>query len=148
MAGNLAENGRERSHAKLRVRRYRDVVLTAQTRRQSQVTADLPRHHVTEGAQGARQVVSREVAGQPHAGLALRRDDFVADEMQPDDFGAITLVEMTAHGVTHRGAELSQVIGFRHDGGLDATGDEAALGGFRYDEHDFGHVAPPQAWVP
>lgn len=79
------------------------------------MTARLAGDDVAMEAEGARKVRTREIARQPHEGAILRRDDFIADEVQPDHFRTVPLVEMAAHGVANRGPEGIEVIGFRHN---------------------------------
>jgi len=78
----------------------------------------------------------------------LRRDDFIADEMQPNHLRAFAVIEVAANGVSNRRAELVEIIGLRHDRGIDASGHIAAFQGFGYHKQDLSHAAPPQLRFP
>ena len=46
---------------------------------------------------------------------SLIQRDFLADEVQPDDRGALVLLEMAAHRVSHLGVKACEIVGLRED---------------------------------
>lgn len=147
MPCHLAEDCGQRPHTELRMRWDRDVVLTVLLRRQAEVAPGLTGHRVAEDLKRSREVRSRKVPRQPNQSARLGRNDFVANDVQPDHPGAIRIVEMTADGVPDRAAQCIKVIRLGHDRGIDGVGDKAPFRGFGNNEQNLGHACPPCARV-
>jgi len=78
--------------------------------------------------------------GQRHRVEASRRDDFVAHEVQADDPGRITLVEVAPDRVANLRVQLFEAVGLREDGAIQRVRRVAALRGVFDDENDFVHA--------
>jgi len=102
------------------------------------VTAGLARDLITDPLQGALQAAPRT----SHAATSSC-EDFISDEMHPDQLGHFPFVEMTADGITDALAQLVDSCCLRENALADSARNQAALWGVFYDEDDFAHTPVP-----
>lgn len=140
----IVKDVRQRSNTEISVIGDRYVVLATPMRRQAHVTARFPRDGVLVAAQGAREIASREVARKSHE---LRGDHFFMDEMEPNDARPLSIVEMTADGVSHGLTQLGEVVGFGDNRRPNAPCDESPFGIFIDNKYDFGHGFPSRQGI-
>lgn len=78
-------------------------------RRQPHVASRLSRYDVAVAAKGFREVAAREIPRQPHA---LRGDDFVVNEVEPNHSRALAVLEMAADRIANGATQLVEVVRF------------------------------------
>ncbi len=75
-----------------------------------------------------------------HAAIS-RREDFISDEVHPDQLGHFPFVEMTTDRVTDALAQLVYRCCLRENALADSARNQAAFRGVFYDEDDFAHAS-------
>ena len=66
-------------------------------------------------------------------------ENFVADDVEPDHLGPLSIVEVTVHRGSHIDPQFVDRIGLGEDRFTNRSGGEAALGRFVPEKHDFDH---------
>ena len=66
-------------------------------------------------------------------------ENFVADDVEPDHLGPLSIVEVTVHRGSHIDPQFVDRIGLGEDRFTNRSGGEATLGRLVHEKHEFDH---------
>jgi hypothetical protein len=132
---DVTEDAGQRANPEGRVKRDGDVVLTAFESGQP----TMARFDGLPGSPGQR-APSRDRRRRRPAAVSSG-DDFLAYEVEPDDLGELSFIEVAADGISDLVVQVRGPVGFGEDGLSEGLGGEAAFWGLLDEEDQLRHAA-------